>query len=61
MIGIAMEEYVDEKLVKSFRDVDQTEDLTNTLERMRHHHVRLNPMKCAFTVQCGKFRWHMVS
>lgn len=51
MIDVTMEDYVDDMLVKSVK----------TFERMHLHQVCLNPTKCIFGVQSGKFTGYMVS
>lgn len=61
MRGINVEAYVDDMLVKSVKGIDPVEDLRNIFECMRLHQVHLNPAKCAFHVQSGKFLGYMVS
>lgn len=61
MRGVIMEKYVDDIMIKLIKGVDYTEDLRKTFEYMRLHQVRLNPSKCAFGVQSGKFLSYMVS
>lgn len=61
MVGVTMEAYVDDMLVKYVKGVDHTENLRKTFERMKLHQVRLNSAKCAFGVQSMKFLGYMVS
>lgn len=61
MIGLTMESYIEEILVKSIKDVDPTNDLRKTFECMRLYQVRMNPSRCAFVVEYRKFWGYMVS
>lgn len=55
MISVTMEAYVNDMLIKFVKVFSHTKDLRKTFERMRLHRVRMNPSKCAFGVQFGKF------
>ena len=61
MIGKSMEAYVDDMLVKSKESRHHLDDLEEAFQCMRIHQVRLNPAKCAFGVEAGKFLGFMVS
>lgn len=61
MIGVTMEAYVDDMLVKLVKSVNHVENLRKTFECMRFHQVHLNPAKCAFCVQSSKFLGYMVN
>lgn len=61
MLGDSMEAYVDDVLEKSRKDVDHEGDLERAFARMKLHNVRLNPTKCVFGINFGKFIGFMVS
>ena len=56
-----MEVYVDDMLVKSNDEADHLDDLRETFDTLRNYKMKLNPMKCVFTVSLGKFLGFMVS
>ncbi|KAK4404277.1 Retrovirus-related Pol polyprotein from transposon.6 [Sesamum angolense] len=59
--GRNMEVYVDDMLVKS-RQMDQhLAGLTEMFNTLRKYHMKLNPAKCAFGLQSGKFLKYMVT
>jgi hypothetical protein len=60
-IGINMEVYVDNMLVKSKKDDDYLADLKETFQALRRYNMKLNPAKCVFGVSSGKFLGFMVS
>ena len=55
-----MEVYVDDMLVKSKKGVDHGAHLEEAFSIMRKYGMRLNPMKCCFGVEAGKFLGFMV-
>ena len=55
MLGHHMEVYIDDIVVKSKRANEHVDNLRKRFERMRHHHLKLNPLKCAFGVHAGNF------
>ena len=55
MIGHHMEEYIDDIVVKSKRASEHVDHLRKSFERMRHHQLKLNPLKCAFGVCAENF------
>lgn len=55
MVVDNIEAYVDDMFVKSFKGADHVKDLRKTFEHMHLHQVHLNPAKCVFSVQSGKF------
>ncbi|KAM2087084.1 hypothetical protein ACFX1R_024557 [Malus domestica] len=60
-IGKNMEFYVDDMLDKS-KHVDQhITNLSETFTILRRYQMRLNPNKCAFCVDSGKFLGFMIS
>ncbi|XP_019157296.1 PREDICTED: uncharacterized protein LOC109153863 [Ipomoea nil] len=60
-LGRTMEAYVDDMLVKSKDRTDHARDLRACFEVMRTYRLRLNPAKCTFVVQTGKFLGFMMT
>ncbi|KAL0395270.1 UNVERIFIED_CONTAM: hypothetical protein Slati_4493200 [Sesamum latifolium] len=60
-IGRNMEVYVDDMLVKSKKAPDHIKDLEETFFVLRKYKLKLNPGKCAFKVQGGRFLGFMVT
>ncbi|XP_019191514.1 PREDICTED: uncharacterized protein LOC109186061 [Ipomoea nil] len=56
-----MAAYVDDMLVKSREEDKHAEDLADCFKVMMKYNLRLNPKKCAFAVQGGKFLGYMVT
>ncbi|KAL0355476.1 UNVERIFIED_CONTAM: hypothetical protein Sradi_3994500 [Sesamum radiatum] len=56
-----MEVYVDDMLVKSKKAPDHVKDLEETFSVLRKYKLKLNPGKCAFGVQGGRFLGFMVT
>ncbi|XP_019200277.1 PREDICTED: uncharacterized protein LOC109193905 [Ipomoea nil] len=56
-----MAAYVDDMLVKSREEDKHAEDLADCFKVMIKYNIRLNPKKCAFAVQGGKFLGYMVT
>ena len=61
LIGKSMEVYIDDMLVKSKERPDHTMHLQETFKLLRRHGMKLNPLKCAFGVNSGKFLGFMVT
>ncbi|VFQ81279.1 unnamed protein product [Cuscuta campestris] len=59
VLGQIMEAYVDDLLIKSKQAADHPQHLEKCFSIMRKHNLRLNPKKCAFGVQGGKFLGYM--
>jgi hypothetical protein len=55
MLGIILEVYIDDVIVKSFRFEGHMADLHLAFERMRKYELMMNPLKCAFRVSIGRF------
>jgi adenine-specific DNA methylase len=53
LLGIALEIYIDDVVVKLDSRKNHLADLLLALERM--HGLKMNPLKCAFGVSAGKF------
>ncbi|XP_074342175.1 uncharacterized protein LOC141679621 [Apium graveolens] len=60
-IGKSMEVYVDDMLVKSKRAEDDIADLAEMFHILRKNKMKLNPQKCVFGVESGKFLGFMVN
>ena len=55
LLGIILEVYIDDIVIKSAGLSHHLVDLRLALERMRHYGLKMNPLKCAFGVSAGKF------
>ncbi|KAL0411838.1 UNVERIFIED_CONTAM: Pro-Pol polyprotein [Sesamum latifolium] len=60
-IGRNIEVYVDDMLVKSKEAQDHVADLEEIFSVLREYKLKLNPEKCAFGVQEGRFLGFMVT
>ncbi|KAL0356313.1 UNVERIFIED_CONTAM: Retrovirus-related Pol polyprotein from transposon [Sesamum radiatum] len=60
-IGRNVEVYVDDMLVKSKKAEEHVKDLEETFPVLRKYKLKLNPAKCAFGVQGGRFLGFMVT
>ncbi|GAU27754.1 hypothetical protein TSUD_215650 [Trifolium subterraneum] len=54
-IGKNLEMYIDDMVVKTTSKGEHHEDLKDILASVRKYNMRLNPAKCSFRVQAGKF------
>ena len=55
LLGIILEIYIDDIVVKSDGFEHHLADLRISFERMRRFGLKMNPLKCAFGVLAGKF------
>ena len=55
-----MEVYIDDIVVKSRRASEHVDRLRKSFERIRHHQLMLNPLKCPFGVRAGNFLGFLV-
>ena len=55
LIGIILDVYIDDIVIKSAGLSHHLADLRLALERMRQYGLKMNPLKCAFGVSAGKF------
>jgi hypothetical protein len=55
LLGIILEVYIDNVIVKSDSMDSHLADLRLALERMRWYGLKMNPLKCVFGVSSGKF------
>ena len=60
-IGRNVEAYVDDMVIKSKKDDDFLGDIQETLDRLRGANIKLNPRKCTFGAQEGKFLGHIIT
>jgi len=61
LIGHYVEVYVDDKVVKSPSHRQHAEDLSAVFSALRQYNLRLNPVKCVFGVDRGKFLGFMLT
>jgi hypothetical protein len=55
LLGIILEVYIDDVVVKSDSMNRHLADLCLALKRMRRYGLKMNPLKCEFGVSVGKF------
>jgi hypothetical protein len=55
LLGIILEVYIDDIVIKSAGFRDHLADLRVAFERMRKYQLKMNPLKCAFRVSAGRF------
>ena len=55
MLDHHMDVYIEDIVVKSKRANEHAYHLRRSFERIRHHQLKLNPLKCAFGVRVGNF------
>jgi hypothetical protein len=55
LLGIIVEVYIDDIVVKSASLNSHLVDLRLAFETMRRYGLKMNPLKCAFGVSAGKF------
>jgi hypothetical protein len=55
LLGIIVEVYIDDIVVKSASLNSHLADLRPAFEKMRRYGLKMNPLKCAFGVSAGKF------
>jgi hypothetical protein len=55
LLGIVLEIYIDDVVVKSDSMDNHLANLRLALERMRRYGLKINPLKCTFGVSAGKF------
>jgi hypothetical protein len=55
ILGDILEVYMDDMIVKSKEEIDHATHLKRVFEQTRKYNMRLNPEKCTFGVQAGKF------
>jgi hypothetical protein len=60
-IGRNLEVYIDDMVVKTGKEGNHHSDLEEILSSVRKYNMRLNPTKCSFGVQAGKFLGFMLT
>jgi hypothetical protein len=55
LLGIILEIYIDDVIVKLDSMDNNLADLRLALKRMRRYGLKMNPLKCVFGVSAGKF------
>ncbi|XP_057432567.1 uncharacterized protein LOC130725345 [Lotus japonicus] len=60
-VGRNMEVYVDDMIVKSAKSSDHDDDLREAFAQLRKYRMKLNPEKCSFGIQGGKFLGFMIT
>ena len=60
-IGVTMEVYIDDMLVKSITAELHIAHLSEAFQILRNYNMKLNPAKCAFGVSVGKFLGFIVN
>ena len=60
MLGHHMEVYIDDIVVKSKRVNAHVDHLRKSFESIRHHQLKLYPLKCAFGVRARNFLGFLV-
>ncbi|XP_074337040.1 uncharacterized protein LOC141674218 [Apium graveolens] len=61
LLGKTMEAYVDDMLVKSKEARDHVRHLAEMFQILREYRMKLNPQKCVFGVESGKFLGFIVN
>ncbi|XP_022030562.1 uncharacterized protein LOC110931477 [Helianthus annuus] len=59
-IGRNMEAYVDDLVIKSKTEYQMLDDIHETFKNLRKVNMKLNPKKCSFGFEEGKFLGHIV-
>ena len=60
-IGRNLEAYVDVMVIKSKSEKEMLVDIAETFDNLRHINMKLNPKKCSFGVEEGKFLGYIVT
>ncbi|GKE21334.1 reverse transcriptase domain-containing protein, partial [Tanacetum coccineum] len=60
-IGRNLEAYVDDMVIKSKMEQDLTQDVKETLLTLKKVNMKLNPKKCSFRMEEGKFLGYIVT
>ncbi|GJV73641.1 reverse transcriptase domain-containing protein [Tanacetum coccineum] len=61
LIGRNLEAYVDDMVIKSKEETGLLTDIAETFEGLKTINMKLNPKKCSFGVEEGKFLGYMVT
>ncbi|GJR52102.1 reverse transcriptase domain-containing protein [Tanacetum coccineum] len=60
-IGLNLEAYVDDMVIKSKTEQDIIKDIEQTFSTLRRINMKLNPKKCSFSMEEGKFLGYVVT
>ncbi|GJS62277.1 reverse transcriptase domain-containing protein [Tanacetum coccineum] len=60
-IGVNLEAYVDDMVIKSRTEQDIIKDIEQTFSTLRRINMKLNPKKCSFGMEEGKFLGYIVT
>ncbi|GKD46014.1 reverse transcriptase domain-containing protein, partial [Tanacetum coccineum] len=60
-IGVNLEAYVDDMVIKSKTEQDIIKDIEQTFSTLRRINMKLNPKKCSFAMKEGKFLGYVVT
>ena len=60
-LGVTMEVYIDDMLVKSLHATDHLCHLRDCFETLNKYGMKLNPAKCTFGVSSGEFLGYIVT
>ncbi|GKC01248.1 reverse transcriptase domain-containing protein, partial [Tanacetum coccineum] len=60
-IGVNLEAYVDDMVIKSITEQDIIKDIEQTFSTLRRINMKLNPKKCLFGMEEGKFLGYIVT
>jgi hypothetical protein len=55
LLGVFLEIYIDDLVIKSVGFTEHLADLRATFKRMRNYNLKMNPLKCAFGVSARRF------
>ena len=61
LLGNTMEAYINDMLVKSKERFNHAKHLQEAFELLRRYDMKLNPLKCVFGVNTGKFLGFMAT
>lgn len=61
LIGMMVEAYIEDMVIKSKKANDHIEDVAKVFEVFRRFRMKLNPLKCAFRVSLGQILGHIMS
>ncbi|GJS25823.1 reverse transcriptase domain-containing protein [Tanacetum coccineum] len=59
-IGVNLEAYVDDMVIKSRTEQDIIKDIEQTFSTIRRINMKINPKKCSFGIEEGKFMGYIV-
>jgi len=61
LLGVTIEVYLDDMLVKSLQAEDHMKHLTACFDILNKYEMKLNPTKCTFGVTSGEFLRYIVT